>query len=453
MALCMINLIEKYNKNIPRYTSYPTAPMWSNDIAVQSYLSEIKKINKEDKFAIYIHLPFCKSLCNYCGCHVFIREDNQKIDPYIANLKLDIVNQVERIGHKLKVRQIHFGGGSPSFLSEEQITDLYDFLRQKIEIQVDAEIAIELDPRTTTIDKLSAYRRLGVNRVSFGVQDLNPDVQVEINRVQSLNHILLLHKHCKKLAFKSINFDLIYGLPKQDLVTFADTINKVIAIGPERIALFSYAHIPWLKKHQNKMNPETFPNQLLKINLLMEARKLLTNNGYISIGIDHFAKKEDSLSKAYKEKKLNRNFMGYTNQNVENILGFGVSSIGKINNYFFQNVKTLKEYDYYCKNTIPAIEKGMKLSLDDLIRQKIIMNIMCREELAFDEIEREFCIDFKSYFKDELKGLVVLEKDQLIIIEEAFIRVTSTGNYFLRNIASKFDKYLGLKPVKFSKAV
>ena len=449
----MIDLIEKYNKNIPRYTSYPTAPMWTESIGVQSYLSEIKKIKKNDKFAIYIHLPFCKSLCNYCGCHVFIRNDNQKIEPYLNNLKKDILNQLDRIGDQLKVSQIHFGGGSPSFLSEDQFTGLFCFLRDRIQIQENAEIAIELDPRTTTKSKLSVYRNLGVNRVSFGIQDLNSDVQEEINRVQSEEHILELYQNCCDLDYKSINFDLIYGLPKQSLKSFSETIKSVIKINPDRIALFSYAHVPWLKKHQNKMDSNSFPDQHLKLDLLMNARELFINSGYLSIGMDHFAKPSDALSLAYKAKRLNRNFMGYTDQDVENILGFGVSSIGKINNYFFQNVKTLKEYEHFTGNTIPAIEKGMQLNEDDLIRQAVIMNIMCKQEINFAEIENEFDINFNSYFSSELKNLDELIQDNLIIVDESSIVVTNTGKYFLRNIACQFDRYLGKKPAKFSKAV
>ena len=451
----MNELIQKYNKAIPRYTSYPTAPEWKDNINSSEYELALQKVNPISDTALYIHLPFCKSLCNYCGCHVFIRQSPEKADPYIENL----INEIKYVAFHLKtkktIKQIHFGGGSPSFVTEEQFSRIIEALYSNFDVLKDAEIAIEADPRTVTFEKLELYRELGFNRISFGVQDLNHEVQVEINRIQSPELIASLVNKCRRLGFKSINLDLIYGLPKQTIENFKKTIDKVIEIDPDRIALFGYAHIPWIKKHQNKMNADDMPKPDEKLQLFLNAREYLTKAGYAPIGMDHFAKPEDELAKAFDHKYLYRNFMGYASENIENIIGFGVSSIGKIGHAFFQNVKTLKEYDTHIKNSVLPIDRGMILTDDDILRQNVIIKLMCQFELNKTDVEKEFKIKFDTYFDEELKDLVGLIEDGLIKLENDSIYVTHLGRFFVRNIANVFDIHYRnqIKKHRFSQSV
>ena len=451
----MQNLILKYNKAIPRYTSYPTAPEWSNDLTPTDYSVALKSLNKTEDVALYIHLPFCKSLCNYCGCHVIIRASNDKAQPYLDQLEKEIELAAFHLGSKRKVKQIHFGGGSPSFVSGEQFEHLMNQIFSKFDVIENAEIAIEADPRTVSDEKLELYRSLRFNRISFGVQDLNENVQIEINRIQSVELIDSLVKKCRELGFKSVNLDLIYGLPKQTVENFQYTVNEIIKINPDRIALFGYAHIPWIKKHQNKMAESDLPEPNEKLAIFLKSRELFMEAGYAPIGMDHFAKPDDELAKAFNEKYLYRNFMGYAVENIQNIIGFGISSIGKIGDAFFQNVKTLKEYESHIENSILPIDRGMILSKDDILRQYVILCLMCQFELDKDHIEEKFGIDFDDYFSLELEDLPDLMIDGLLEVDNRKIHVTQLGRFFVRNIANVFDIYYRnqVKKHRFSQSV
>jgi len=454
----MLNsLIKTYNKSIPRYTSYPTAPEWSSQVTQADYLAQLEATftKEENTIALYVHLPFCKSLCNYCGCHVFIRPSEEKAEPYLKLLKKEIELVGKKYVKKPILKQLHFGGGSPSFISEEQFADIVNTIYRYFSPVDNAEIAIEADPRTVTNEKLKRYRALGFNRISFGVQDLNKNVQKAINRIQPEELISSLVHTSRELGFSSVNLDLIYGLPHQTTHSFIQTVEKIIQVSPDRIALFSYAHIPHIKKHQRKINDADLPSADEKLSIYLASRKRFIEAGYMAIGMDHFAKPNDELSVAYKQRELYRNFMGYTPENIETILGFGVSSIGKVGNSFFQNVKTLKEYENFLMHNHLPIDRGIYLSLDDRIRQQVILDLMCRFSLQKVDIELRFEISFDDYFTNELALLSPFIKDKLVTTTKETIYVTDLGRLFVRNIANVFDNYYQEKHQqnRFSKSI
>ncbi|APE06192.1 MAG: oxygen-independent coproporphyrinogen III oxidase [Alteromonas sp.] len=431
--------IEKYAKHAPRYTSYPTALNFSpvnNDI-----LSIANKATKADSISLYIHIPFCKTLCYYCGCNKIVTRHNSKADEYLAYIEKEIVAKSNLYKDKMAV-SLHLGGGSPSFLSVEQQTTLMALLKKYISFDEDAEMSIELDPRNVDLHYLNTLKDLGYNRLSFGLQDTDFQVQQTINRVQSTLHISDLVFEARNLGFNSINLDLIYGLPHQSIHTFRTTIAATKAISPDRISLFSYAHLPERFAAQRKFADDILPNAELKAELYDLAVKEFKKIGYEMIGLDHFAKKSDNLALAKKAGKLHRNFQGYTLHGNTDLIGFGVSAISTIGNAFAQNPKQLKDYYTKVDNNEPVATIGLSLTSDDLIRRDVISSLMCNLSLDINNIERKHNIIFNDYFTSELNALHLLQKDGLVLHTEHGIVVPEHARIFIRAICATFDAYL-----------
>lgn len=450
-------IILKYDVAGPRYTSYPTAPEWSPVVTAVTYRQKLKEFGEGSKtLSLYIHIPFCQTMCSFCACSVIIRKQKEEYgDEYLEYLfkEIDFVRQA--IGKKAKVRQFHWGGGTPTYLNEAQIEKLFNKVTENFDIDFDGEIAIEIDPRTIDKSKVKKLRELGFNRVSMGVQDFDPTVQKSVNRIQSLEVVKDLYDWCRKLEFKSINFDLIYGLPNQSPKSFSDTVGKVVSLYPDRIALYSFAYLPWLKKHQNKIEVESLPSSDEKLDIFLNSRQELLQNGYQAIAMDHFARREDELAKAFNQGKLYRNFMGYTVKPADEYIGLGVSAIGFLENIFVQNHKVLANYFQALFNGELPIERGKELNEDDQIRQWVINSLMCRFQVDKKEFQNKFYRAFDEYFQEEEEHIVCCQMEGLISMEDGLLQVTELGKIFIRNVCMGFDWYLrqaaGHK--KFSKAV
>lgn len=444
----ILKLLNKYDKIGPRYTSYPTAPEWKNDFDLKQWQGAIERSNqKGEDISLYFHIPFCRSACYYCACNIVISPSGALSEPYLTALHKEIQIVGKSIDSKRKVKQLHFGGGTPTYISEEQIKQLFEQINQNFQLDFasDSEFSIEIDPRVTSFEQLKLLRSLGFNRLSLGIQDFNEKVQIAVNRLQSFEMIAQMLDYCRELGFESINFDLIYGLPFQSVEGFKETLEKVIKLNPDRIALFNYAHLPSLRPFQKAhIQEQNLPSKESKIAIFLEALKTFGENNYEFIGMDHFAKKQDELCIARTKRTLHRNFQGYTTKAGLDLLGLGMTSISAINNIYVQNEKKLNRYIEYFENNeqgIP-IEKGFELSQEDLLRRSLISKILCHGLVFFSEFEEEFKIDFQSYFAYELEQLKDLEKDGLISLSLDKLEVTYIGRIFLRNIAMLFDNYL-----------
>ena len=443
--------ILKHNKRGPRYTSYPTVPEWKDAIS-QEHLKTVYR-NPNTPKALYIHIPFCQSLCWYCGCNTIIKKQKSHADTYLDYLFKEIDQIHVLAGQKLNITQLHWGGGTPNFLTEKQTIRLLDKLDEAFEIDYNGELAIEVDPRTTTEEQIYLLRKLGFNRISMGIQDFSPDVQKAINRIQSFEDVKKLYDFCRYMDFDSINFDLIYGLPKQTVEKYKDTIRKTIELKPDRIALYSYAWLPQFKSHMKLIKENDLPKAEEKLNIFLEAEKLFKDNDYDEIAMDHFALKSDELSKAAKSNKLFRNFMGYTTQTTQETVGLGLSSISYLENTFFQNHASLKDYYQSIEiNTIPA-SKMKVLSEDDIIRNWTIQSLMCNQLLNKNDFYQKFRYNFDEYFENELPSLKEYIDEEFVLHNATDISVTEKGRYFLRNICMTFDGYLGKSQNTFSQTV
>jgi len=444
-------LLHKYDKVGPRYTSYPTAPEWTNDFKQLDWLTAIEESNKLQKdISLYFHIPFCKSACYYCACNFVVSPQNKLAWPYLKALSREIKLISKLTDSRRKVKQLHFGGGTPTYLSVEQINYIVNEIKDNFNLNFspDNEFSIEIDPRVTSFEHLKLLKDLGFNRVSMGIQDFDPSVQKAVNRIQSYEMVSGMVKYCRELGFESINFDLIYGLPCQSLSSFTQTLEKVTVLNPDRIALFNYAHLPSLRPFQKAyINESALPKRDEKFLIFCQAMKVFAEHDYEYIGMDHFAKRKDELCLARTAGTLHRNFQGYTTKAGCDLFGLGMTSISSIHNTYNQNEKRLTQYmnffdENYIEESLNPLEKGFKCSPDDLLRRKVINNLLCHEKLLFDEIEKDFKINFNQYFKTELLELDELAKDNLIIKEKNSITVTSLGRIFLRNIAMPFDIYL-----------
>lgn len=434
-----LTLLKKYNTAAPRYTSYPTALTFNDTFTRQQFVMAVQSA-KTRSLSVYIHIPFCHSLCYYCGCNKIVTRHQQKADIYLDYLEKEIIGQAALFRH-YKVRQIHLGGGTPSFLNATQMSRLMQMIDKHFNVSADAEISIEIDPRKIQLDYVDMLKQQGFNRISVGVQDTNEKVQVAINRLQDTQFIAKLVERAQQLGFSSVNLDLIYGLPWQDEHTFAATLSDILSIKPERISLFSYAHLPSRFAAQRKILDHWLPDTDLKSRLMHLAIATLTQNGYVFIGMDHFALAEDELSKAYGAGQLHRNFQGYTTQGDCDLLGLGLSSISSINNIYSQNSKDLMSYYESLDEERSTIEKGVVLSQDDEIRARVIKELMCNGKIVKPAIERQTAICFNKYFAQELLKLKALEKDGLLELGDTIIQVTRQGRLLIRHIASVFDAY------------
>ena len=433
-------LLNKYNINGPRYTSYPTALEFNNDVSDATLLTAAQTSPAQD-LSLYVHIPFCHSLCYYCGCNKVVTRHADKADRYLDYLSKEITLRAAAFGH-YTVRQLHLGGGSPSFLSPEQHQRLMALLKDAFNFADDAQCSIEIDPRTVDTDYISALANVGYRRISIGVQDIDYNVQQAINRVQSTSHIASLVEHARQVGFESVNLDLIYGLPHQTEETFKTTLAAVKAMEPERVSLFSYAHLPERFAAQRKIKNEWLPSAKLKLALMKQAMATLSEVGYELIGMDHFAKADDELAVAQRQGKLHRNFQGYTTRGDLDLLGLGVSSISAVHNMYGQNPKTLN--DYYAALDTPAnlTSKGVLLNRDDMLRRQVIMQLMCNLNLAIRDIESEWEIDFTAYFADAIAALDPFIDDGLVSVTAQHIRVAPKARLLIRIISMSFDAYL-----------
>lgn len=433
-------LLRKYNINGPRYTSYPTALEFSDDVNEDSLIHAAEN-SSSDALSLYIHIPFCHRLCYYCGCNKIVTRHTDKADRYLDYLAKEISRRAAAFSH-YRVEQVHLGGGSPSFLSAQQHQRLMDMLKQAFTFSSETECSIEIDPRQVDFDYLAALAQIGYRRLSIGVQDTDFNVQQAINRIQSTAHIASLVEHARAVGFKSVNLDLIYGLPHQTEQTFRNTLAAAVAMDPERISLFSYAHLPERFAAQRKIKDEWLPTPQTKLALMKQAMTTLTDMGYELIGMDHFAKPNDELAIAQQNGELHRNFQGYTTRGDLDLLGLGVSSISAVQDMYGQNPKTLNDYYAAIDGEEDLTCKGVQLNEDDRIRRDVIMQLMCNLAIPIPLIEDTWEINFFGYFEDALRSLEPFVEDGLVTISNNWVSVAPKARLLIRIISMSFDAYL-----------
>ena len=456
------DLLRRYDRPGPRYTSYPTAPQFSTAFGEAQLRDAVIASNGDPiprRLSIYVHVPFCLSPCFYCGCNRIITRDLARADTYLTRLYREIDLTAALFDRDREVIQLHFGGGTPNFLSPVQLREVVGTLRRQFHFSESPQrdISIELDPRFISPTEVSELAAMGFNRASLGVQDFDPLVQEAVNRIQSVEQTVAIIDACRANGFRSVNVDLIYGLPKQTAQGFAHTLDTVVDVRPDRIAVYGYAHLPELFKAQHQIEAADLPTPEAKLGLLQLAIEKLTAAGYEYIGMDHFALPDDELAQAQARGGLHRNFMGYTTHADSDLIGLGVSAISHIGDSFSQNPRDLISWQGAIDNGRLPVFRGMRLSEDDQLRADLIQRLMCQGEIPITALERRYAIDFDDYFGDALELLRPLVADGLVRIEPGRIRVTSQGRLLLRNIAMCFDKYLD-KPVnvtapRFSRAI
>lgn len=436
-------LIQKYNYSGPRYTSYPTALEFSADYGEENFRSAVARY-PERPLSLYVHIPFCHKLCYFCGCNKIVTRQQHKADHYLDALEQEIIHRAPLFADR-RVSQLHWGGGTPTYLNKAQISRLMGLLRGHFQFDVDAEISIEVDPREIELDVLDHLRSEGFNRLSMGVQDFNKEVQRLVNREQDESFIFALIKRARDIGFTSTNIDLIYGLPKQTPESFAFTLSRVAELSPDRLSVFNYAHLPTLFAAQRKIKDVDLPSAQQKLDILQQTIFSLTDAGYQFIGMDHFARPDDELAVAQREGVLHRNFQGYTTQGDTDLLGMGVSAISMIGDSYAQNQKELKAYYQQVDETGSALWRGIALTRDDCIRRDVIKALICHFRLDFSRIENQWDLRFNDYFAEDLKLLKPLANDGLVEINEQGIEVTAKGRLLIRNICMCFDVYLRQK--------
>ena len=453
------DVLKRFNQPGPRYTSYPTAPVFTPEFSGQEFREEILSTNAngtERPLSLYFHFPFCAKLCYFCGCNMRVTHNRDLIRKYLDHLKREIDLISGMIAPNRRAIQMHWGGGTPTHLTPEEIRDIGTYIGQRFAFDGDIEASVEIDPRNLTEDHIHALSDVGFNRTSFGVQDFNPRVQEAINRVQSEEITRDTFRWARENSFESINLDLIYGLPFQSVASFADTVDKVIDISPDRIAVFNYAHVPWLKKHQSVMPAEEMPSPDERLAILEMTINKLVDSGYEYIGMDHFAKPTDELAIAQKNGTLYRNFQGYSTRAGADVYALGLSSISQFENIYAQNVKELGTYYDRINAGEPATHVGYRMTADDHIRKETIMKLMCNLEVDKTEISEQFGIEFDEYFRSDIPKLDPFIREGLVENNPEKINVTGSGILIIRNIAMCFDAYLEKmmkeKPV-FSKTV
>src|SRR6201981_1022261 len=434
--------LEKYNRPGPRYTSYPTAPVWKDDFGPEDFEKYCARAEERaTPVSLYMHIPFCESLCLFCACNVSIQKDKSVAIPYLETLKREISHVSTQVSKNRPVIQFHWGGGTPTYLTPAQMEDLFGHTRERFQFAPDAEIGIEVDPRVTNRAHFETLRKLGFNRLSMGVQDFEHKVQETIHRVQPYEMTRDLILTARELGFESVNEDLIYGLPYQTADSFKATIEKTLTLEPDRIAMFSYAHVPWLKKQQGSFETH-LPEGMEKFRIFRAGLEGFLNAGYHYIGMDHFAKPGDELSVAQRQRTLPRNFQGYTTKAGADLYGMGVSAISAIGSTYGQNYRELPRYTEAIDRGGSATMRGYQLSEDDRLRRALIMRLLCHAVIRKDDISKEFGIDFDNYFAPELARLDSFVEDRLIELAPEEIRVTFLGRIFIRNLAMIFDPYL-----------
>jgi oxygen-independent coproporphyrinogen-3 oxidase len=454
-----LQLLRKYDRPGPRYTSYPTAPLFSAAFTADDFRREIGSTNlagTTGDVSLYFHFPFCDTLCYFCGCTMLITRDRNRIEEYNRYLRKEIDAIAPMIATGRRVVQVHWGGGTPTHLYPDQIREMGDHIRKSFRIDPSAEMSVEIDPRELKREHLVALRDAGFNRMSMGVQDFDARVQEAVNRVQPESMSRQVYDWARDLGFTSINLDLIYGLPFQTHASFEATVKKVIGFAPDRIAAFNYAHVPWLKPHQKLIHPEDLPSPEQKLEILKMTIEMLCSGGYEYIGMDHFAQPGDELARAQKSKTLYRNFQGYSTKSGADLYGFGMSAISHFRESYAQNTKNIPEYYRALDEGRFATHVGYRMTVDDQIRKYVIMRLMCDLELDKHLVEQKFAIVFDSYFESSLHELAQFVDDGLVTLGEETIAIVGAGRLLLRNIAMCFDGYLDSmsksKPV-FSRTV
>ncbi len=440
-----LELIKKHDKAGPRYTSYPTAPMFHDGVGSSVYASTLQKVATDDApLSLYIHIPFCNTVCYYCGCNKIVTKQYDRAQPYLDLLFKEIDAVADLVGKTRPVTQLHFGGGTPTFLNDKQIRALMGKLRERFQFVDDdsAEYSIEMDPRECTPETVKTLREVGFNRMSMGVQDFDPVVQKAVNRIQNKEVTLSVLNNARREGFKSMNIDLMYGLPHQTVETFDATLNQIIEFSPDRIALFNYAHLPEMFIPQRRIDASAMPSPQEKLNILEHSIHKLIDAGYVFIGMDHFAKPDDELTIAQQQGKLYRNFQGYSTQADCDLIGLGLTSIGYVGGSFFQNQKEMDAYQSAIEHDGLAVFRGYTLSKEDHLRRAVIMRLMCDFKIDFFAFEHEFGISFNQHFSDALADLQEMQADGLLELSDAGLRVLPAGRLMIRNVAMVFDEHL-----------
>ncbi len=440
-----LDVLESYDTAGPRYTSYPSARQFDDSIGREELLSRIDASNgsgANEQCSLYVHIPFCPNRCLFCGCHTFITRDRTRIADYLANLYREIGLLGSLMDPDRSIGQLHWGGGTPSYLKPHEIRGLMDEITGTFSISEDAEISVELDPRGMSMDQMQALNEAGFNRISVGVQDFNPAVQEAIKRKQSADETGRVIHWARKSGMDSVNIDLIYGLPHQTPETFQETLDRVRTFNPDRLAVYNYAHVPWMKPHQRGIDEGALPDPRTKLRLLKQSVETLTRAGYRFIGMDHFAKPDDELSQAQERGTLRRNFQGYSTKAGLDLFGLGVSGISAIDDLYVQNAKSSSIYRSLLQNDVPATVRGYELTAEDELRRDVIMELMCNLKLHKPQVEAKHNIYFDRHFATELRRLRSFKTDGLLELQPDTIRIRPEGRLVIRNICMVFDEYL-----------
>jgi len=444
LAVVTAERLARFDRPGPRYTSYPTAVEFHDGFTPQRYLEKLDEAatRPDEPLSLYVHLPFCAERCSFCGCNVIITRKRGVAATYLDQLGREIELVAARLGRRRRVVQLHWGGGTPTYLDVDEMTRLWAAIASRFVVEPGAEVAIEVDPRVTNPAQVALLHRLGFNRVSMGVQDFDPRVQDAIHRYQTFEQTRDLHELLRAGGTESINFDFVYGLPQQTPASFRHTIERAVDLRPDRVAVYSYAFVPWIKAHQKQIHLEDLPPREVKLELFGIAFELFTAAGYVQIGMDHFALPTDALARAAQSRTLHRNFMGYTTHPAQDSIGFGVSAIGEIGGAFAQNTKKLTRYEEALAQGLPPVERGFERSPDDLLRRDVIQSLMCNFHLDVRAIERSHGIDFAGYFTDALRELDEGPvADGFVVRDSDAIDVTETGRLFVRHVCMAFDAY------------
>ena len=448
----VVDLVQKYDGPVPRYTSYPTAPHFSPELDSEKYGAWLNELNPADPISLYLHVPYCREMCWYCGCHTKITKKDDPIAKYAEAMRAEIRTLIKALPGRFLISHIHWGGGTPSILSAEDFLSIMSLIAQHFDFTPNAERAIEIDPRTVDARKIKALADGGINRASLGVQDFNPVVQEAINRVQSFDVTKAAVDNLRANGINRINFDLMYGLPLQTTDDVRRTVQLSHSLKPDRIALFGYAHVPWMKTHMKLIRDEDLPGSIERVKQAQTAAEALLDLGYQQIGLDHFAHPEDEMSVALENKQLSRNFQGYTTDNSETLIGIGASSIGSLPQGYVQNVVSIQEYTRQVQNNGFAIGKGIAINKDDKLRREVIERLMCDLTVDLAAIVKKYDLP-ADFFVDELSRLLPFENDGLIERHEQKITVSEEGRFLVRTICAVFDSYLGKGPGRHSRAV
>ncbi len=438
-------LLQRFDVNGPRYTSYPTADRFVEAFTADDYAHALRQRGAQPStlpLSVYVHLPFCASLCYYCACNKIITRHHSRASEYLDLLQIELDLQVAQLGRGQAVSQLHLGGGTPTFLSDEELARLMAMLRGAFTLAPGGEYSIEIDPRTVDATRLKALWKLGFNRLSFGVQDFDPEVQKAVHRIQPAEQVFALVAAAREIGFESINVDLIYGLPRQTTESFARTLEQVAELRPDRIALYAYAHLPERFKPQRRIISIELPDAGSKVGMLASALAAFEHAGYVYVGMDHFALPEDWLAEAKRQGRLHRNFQGYSTQPDCDLIALGVSAIGRVGPSYSQNAKDLDEYrDMLHHGQLPVV-RGLSVTRDDLARRAVIMALMCQGQVVFEAIELAWMLDFRQYFSAEMVQVLKLAEQGLVKVSDTGIEVTAEGWYFVRAVAMVFDRYL-----------